>query len=162
MNIKQYDLKTLLLAAIKSEIESREIYQGLARRVKNAILKDRLEFLAKEEEKHKSYLEEFYRRQFPGEEIKVPQETPVPLPQVDASENRLLSAIVEDAMQAELAAKEFYEDLKTVLPGRENSRILQILADMEQLHYDILSKELENIKNFEDYAQSWDMIHVGP
>ncbi len=162
MNLESYNLKTLLLAAIKSEIDSGDVYRNLANRVKNALLKERLNFLAGEEDKHRAFLEALYRQKFPGEEIVVPEKTPVPLPEVDASEDRLLSEIIEDAMKAELAAKEFYESLKPLLQDEENRKMLQVLANMEQGHYDILAKELENLKNFENYDEYWPMMHVGP
>ncbi len=162
MNLEEYNLKTLLLAAIKSEIDSGELYRTLASRVKNALLKDRLNFLAGEEDKHRAYLEAFYRQKFPDEEIEVPDKTPVPLPEVDPSEERLLSEIIEDAMNAELAAKDFYESLKNKVEDDESRRMLHILANMEQGHYDILAKELDNLKNFEDYDQYWPMMHAGP
>ena len=155
MNIEEYNLRTLLLAAIKSEIESKELYETLAERVKNSLLKDRLIFLAKEEEKHRAYLDALYRQNFPSEEVKIPDKTPVPLPEVDASEDRLLSEIIEDAMKAELAAEDFYESLKDLLHDEKNRNMLQILANMEQGHYDILAKELENLKQFEDYDTPW-------
>ncbi len=162
MNIEKYDLKTLLLAAIKSEVESKEVYEILANRVKNAMLKDRLNFLAGEEDKHRAFLEAYYKREFGESEIRLPEKSPVPLPQVDPSEDRLLSEIIEDAMRAELAAKDFYESLKSRVEDDETRRMLQILANMEQGHYDILAKELDNLKNFENYDEYWPMMHAGP
>ncbi len=162
MNLGSYNLKTLLLAAIKSEIDSGEVYRRLANRVKNALLKERLNFLAGEEDKHRAYIESLYRQKFPGEEIVVPEKTPVPLPEVDASEDRLLSEIIEDAMKAELAARDFYESLKSRVEDVSTKNMLQILANMEQGHYDILAKELENLKNFENYDTYWPMMHSGP
>ncbi len=162
MNIEEYNLRTLLLAAIKSEVESNELYNCLADRVKNAMLKERLQFLAREEDKHRAFLEALYKQKFPDEEINIPEKTPVPLPEVDDSEDRLLSEIIEDAMKAELAAKDFYESLKDLLQDEKNRNMLQILANMEQGHYDILAKELENLKRFEDYDEYWPMMHAGP
>ncbi len=162
MDIEKYNLKTLLLAAIKSEIDSKKLYEDLAGRVKNMMFKDRLLFLANEEEKHRAYLEALYRKKFPNEELVVPEHTPVPLPGVDGSEDRLLSEIIEDAMKAELAAKDFYESMKDLLHDDENKKMLQILANMELGHYDLLARELENLKNFEDYDTYWPMMHAGP
>lgn len=163
MNIEKYDLETLLLAAIKSEVESKNVYRTLSNRVKNALLKERLLFLAGEEEKHQSFLESLYRQKIGKDEIILPESTPVPLPQVDPSEDRLLSEIVEDAMRAELAARDFYESLRDRFQeDEETKKMLQILASMEQGHYDILAKELENIKNFENYDSYWPMMHAGP
>ncbi len=162
MNIDEYDLKTLLLAAIKSEVESKEVSETFAHRVKNSLLKDRLLFLAGEEDKHRAFLETYYKREFENEDIVLPEKSPVPLPHVDPSEDRLLSEIIEDAMKAELAAKDFYESLKFRVEDEETKNMLQILANMEQGHYDILAKELENLKRFEDYDEYWPMMHAGP
>ncbi len=162
MNIDEFDLKTLLLAAIKSEVESKEVYETLANRIKNALFKERLLFLAGEEDKHRAFLEAYYRREFGDVEIALPEKSPVPLPHVDPSEDRLLSEIIEDAMKAELAAKDFYESLKGKVSDEETRNMLQILANMEKGHYDILSQELENLKRFEDYDEYWPMMHVGP
>ena len=162
MNIERYNLSDLLLAAIKSEVESKEVYNTLANRVKNALLKDRLTFLAKEEEKHQEFLESLYRKKFGDIEIVLPDKSPVPLPHVDAGEDRLLSEIIEDAMNAELAARDFYMSLGNFLQDEEDKKMLQILSNMEQGHYDILSKELENLKRFEDYDTYWPMMHMGP
>jgi rubrerythrin len=155
MNLEKWDMKTLLLAAIKSEIESKKVYESLANRVKNALLKDRFMFLANEEDKHRAYLEALFKKNFPEEKIVVPEHTPVPIPEIDASEDRLLSEIIEDAMKAELAAKDFYESLKDIVKDEENKKMLHVLANMEQGHYDILAKELENLKQFEDYDTPW-------
>ena len=58
MELKKYALADLLLAAVKSEIESQTIYSLVAQRVKNAFLKERLEFLALEEKKHQQAVEQ--------------------------------------------------------------------------------------------------------
>ena len=162
MNLDNFDIETLLLAAIKSEIESREVYKTLAERVKNSLLKDRLNFLSSEEEKHRAYLEALYRQKFGDKEIRLPEKSEVPLPQVNPSEDRLLSEIIESAMKAELAAKDFYESLKPRFEDERIQGMLQILANMEIGHYKILAKELDNLKNFENYDAYWPMMHVGP
>ena len=163
MELENYNLNVLLLAAIRSEIDSKSVYETLANRVKNSVLKDRLLFLAGEEEKHRAYLESLYRQRFPDSELDIPNKSPVPLPEVDASEERLLSEIIEDSMKAELAAEEFYKSLCDLFPdSKEVQKMLTILAEMEHGHYILLEKELENLKNFEDYDTYWPMMHSGP
>ena len=162
MELEKFRIKELLLVAIKSEIESKDVYTTLAERVKNSVLKDRLLFLAGEEEKHRAYLESLYRQKFGDKELKLPEKSDVPLPSVNTSEERLLSEIIEDAMRIELAAKDFYESLKSRFEDSKIQAMLQILANMELGHYEILSRELENLKNFENYDQYWPMMHVGP
>jgi len=82
MNYSKYSLKDLLLTAYKSEIEARDFYQDLAKPIANFFLKDRIVFLATEEEKHRQALENLYRQQFQEKEITVPEKSPVPLPQL--------------------------------------------------------------------------------
>jgi len=162
MELEKFDVEELLLVAIKSEIESKVVYTTLAERVKNSVMKDRLLFLAGEEDKHRAYLESLYRQKFGDKELKLPEKSDVPLPSVNTSEDRLLSEIIEDAMRAELAAKDFYESLKSRFEDSKIQAMLQILANMELDHYELLSRELENLKNFENYDQYWPMMHVGP
>jgi len=51
MDLKKYTLEDLLLAAMKSEIESHAVYTSIATQVKNGLLKDKFKFLAQEEKK---------------------------------------------------------------------------------------------------------------
>ena len=52
MNLNDFDLEELLLAAIKSEIDSRNLYLNIAKKTKNGLLSDKLKFIANEEKKH--------------------------------------------------------------------------------------------------------------
>ena len=49
MDLTRYNLKDVILTAMKSEVDSRAVYEKLADRVENFMLKDRLKFLAGEE-----------------------------------------------------------------------------------------------------------------
>ena len=82
MELKHYDIEELLLTAIKSEVESKELYKKLAKKTKNGLLEDKLNFLANEEEKHRSFIEEIYLNHYPDKKIILPKETKVPLPKI--------------------------------------------------------------------------------
>jgi len=58
MNLDSFKLDELLLTAIKSEIESNKLYRKIAKKTENGLLQDKLEFLAKEEDKHRLFVEE--------------------------------------------------------------------------------------------------------
>ncbi|MCD6454565.1 MAG: hypothetical protein J7L62_04615 [Candidatus Aminicenantes bacterium] len=88
MNLESFTLEELLLTALKSEIESMEIYKKISMAVSNALLKDRFKFLAGEEEKHREFIENIYKGKFLGREIKLPEKTPVPLPEVKFEKGR--------------------------------------------------------------------------
>jgi rubrerythrin len=164
MDLSKYSLTDLFLTGIRSEMDSKTVYEGLANRVQNAFMKDRLMFLAKEEDRHRAFIEQIYKDNFPGQEIVVPTTTPVPLPEV-ALDNEMMpiSEVLEMAMKAELAAREFYTALAERFPETSNSRrILLYFGKMELGHYEILKTEQENAKVFEEFDQTWNMMHVGP
>jgi rubrerythrin len=163
MDLSQYSLKDVLLAAIKSEVESRRVYQTLADMVKNAFLKNRLTFLAGEEDKHRVYIEGLFRKWIPGADIVLPEKTPVPLPAFAVpAEDVLLSEVIKDAMEAERASSEFYEGLATLFDDPSVKKTLQYFAAMEMNHYRILEAEQVTMKRFEDFDVEWPMMNVGP
>ena len=69
LKLDAYELADLLTAAVKSEIDSRKLYSDLAGKVRNAMLKDRFEFLAGEERKHEDLLRKMFGDLFPGKKI---------------------------------------------------------------------------------------------
>lgn len=164
MNLKKYTLEDLLLAAIKSEIESNKVYTYIAKQVKNGLLKDKLKFLASEEQKHKAFIEQVYKTKFPKKKLLIPKTTPVPLPPlIIPDEDTPLSTLLKSAMQAEKAAREFYQELsKQFIKDDKIFNALSYFADMELQHYKILEIEKESMDRFEEADVYWDMVHVGP
>lgn len=165
MDLRKYTLEDLLLAAMKSEIESNAVYTTLADHVKNGLLKDKLRFLAKEEEKHKTFVEQVYKTKFPKKKITIPKTTPVPLPPlVIPDEDTPLSTILKRAMAAEQAAHEFYQALSIQFTKDDKMirNTLSYFADMELQHYKILEIEKESMDRFEDADVYWPMVHAGP
>lgn len=164
MDLAIFSMEDLLLAAAKSEIESRDIYGRAGDRVQNYFLKDRFRFLAGEEEKHLQFVEAAYHRQFPGKEIILPERTPVPLPAgIPYEGDTPLADVIVAAMNAEAAARDFYRGLaRRYAEGDKMRQLLQYIAAMEQGHYDLLAPELERARVFADYATNWPMVHEGP
>ncbi len=162
MDLHAYSLKDVLGAALKSEIESKKVYQIAAAHVENAFLKDRLLFLAGEEEKHKKFIEALYKKKV-SEAVVIPEETPVPLPfMVVPDEGTLLSVVIERAMEAEKASSEFYKGIADLFGDTSIKKTLQYFAAMEMNHYRILEAEQEIMKRFEDFDVEWPMMNVGP
>lgn len=164
MDLRKYRLEDLLLAAMKSEIESNDVYTKMAEQVKNGLLKDKLKFLASEEQKHKTFIEHLFKAKFPKKKILIPKTTPVPLPPlVIPDEDTSISALLKSAMQAEKSAYEFYQELSKQFTKDEKIRnTLSYFADMELQHYKILEIEKESMDRFEEADVYWDMVHVGP
>lgn len=164
MDLSDFSLREILQSALKSEVDSREVYLKLAERVDNYVLKDRLNFLADEEKKHRKFIQSFYNKKFPGEEVELPEETPVPLPKVDVEdEGSKLRDLLYQAMQAEKATQDFYNDLSDYYQEEKSVKdMLKYLASMEMSHYYILKAERDNIDMFEEYGTDWPFIHIGP
>jgi rubrerythrin len=163
MNLGQFSVEELLLAAIESEVESKNVYTKLAKKIKNGLIKDKFQFLASEEEKHRQYIEEIYLNHFPDQKIKLPKESPVPLPEIHMTEDTPISKILHSAMEAEKAASEFYDHLSTRFPKDcKIETMLKYFASMEMGHYKLLELEKESMERFEEADVYDEMVHVGP
>ncbi|MBS3748510.1 MAG: ferritin family protein [Candidatus Thermoplasmatota archaeon] len=164
MDLTSYNLEELLLAAIKSEEESNQVYSKLADHVQNGLMKDKFQFLASEEQKHKQYIIDLYKSDFPDKTLHLPEKTPVPLPGVTIpkDEDIPVSKVLSQAMEAEQAAHDFYLSLSERYENTTVKNMLHYFADMETGHYNILKQEKESMEWFEQSDVYWPMIHAGP
>jgi rubrerythrin len=163
MNLGHYDLEDLLFAAIKSEQESNKLYLKMIKKTKNGLLKDKLEFLAKEEEKHREFIEEIYMNHFPEKKLIIPNETPVPIPEIKMTEDTPLSSLLKQAMNAEQNASDFYKNLaERFEKGSKIFNTLKYFADMEIGHYKLLEMEKNSMERYEEDDVYWPMVHAGP
>jgi rubrerythrin len=163
MDLSAFSMEDLLLSALRAETESRDVYKKLAAGVKNAFLKDRLKFLSEEEEKHRVFFEMLFKQRFQAKEIVLPEKTPVPLPKIKIEDESLpISEIFWRAMQAEMAAHDFYTILaEQFTDDPQVKKMLLYIATMEKGHYKLLEIEKENAEKFEDYDVEWPMMHIG-
>ncbi len=164
MDIEEYSKKDLFLAAMKSEVESRNVYQKLANRVRNFMLKDKLQFLADEEQKHYDYFSFLWKKVFQEDKIVLPEKSPVPLPELSIeSDDERFSDIFQHAMDAEKAAHYFYLSLANRFKMDDDiSRQLRYIASMEMGHYKLLEIEKEQAEEYEKYDVEFPLMHVGP
>ena len=163
MDLSGFDLEELLLAAIKSEIESNKLYLKMSKKTKNGLLEDKLKFLANEEEKHRLFVEDIYKNHYPENKIVIPRDSPVPLPEVKISEDLPLSILLKEAMNAEQSASDFYRSLAGRFEeGTKLNNTLLYFSDMEKGHYKLLETEKESMERFEEGDVYWPMVHVGP
>ncbi len=163
MNLDDHTIEDMIVAAIKSEIDSRDIYTNLAERAENAFLKDKLRFLSDEEEKHREGITAIYDDYFPDRTLEIPELSPVPLPTVTITDERIpLSELLSQAMAAEEAAHEFYNGLAARIDRAPAQKMLRYFATMELGHYRLLEIEKKNLEAFEDFDAHWPMMHAGP
>jgi rubrerythrin len=88
----------------------------------------------------------------------------VPLPELKiADEDILISDVLEKAMQAEMAAHDFYNNMADRFSDDSDvHKTLQYFASMEIGHYKLLEVEKQKALDFEQYDQVWPMMHAGP
>jgi rubrerythrin len=164
VDLSAYGLEEVYLSAIRSEVDSATAYTKLAKAYRNAFLSEKLRFLAGEEQRHREMLEKAYRGNFPGKEPVLPERSPVPLPEINISDESVpLSEVLESAMEAENAASDFYISFAGLMEeGSDIRRTLEYFSLMEQAHYSLLAIEKENSLRFEEYDEYWPMMHAGP
>ena len=163
MDLKDFNLEDLLLAAIKSEIDSRALYLEIAKKTKNGLLSDKLKFIANEERKHRLFIEDIYKNHFPGKKIKIPSKTVVPLPNFSITNDMPVSKLLKISIDAEQMASDFYKSLSGNFErGGKLHNILLYFSDMENTHLKILEIEKGSIDRFEESDVYWPMVHVGP
>ncbi len=163
MDLRTFNEEELFLTAIRAEIDSKGVYDKLAEGVKNAFLKDKLKFLAGEEDKHQQFLVKVFSDRFPGKQLELPDKTIVPLPELKIPEERIpVSEVIDSAMNAELAAQDFYTSFASRFEDVPDlKKTLEFFATMELGHYKILEIEKQNIEKFEMYDDYWPMMHLG-
>ena len=163
MDLENYTEEQLFLFALKSEVDSNMVYSKVAEVVKNAFLKEKLLFLASEEDKHRQALEKIIKNRFPNSQMKLPMNTIVPIPNVSIpDENIPLSEVIDQAIKAELAAQKFYESVaERINDDHQLIRTLEYFAVMEQAHYTLLEQEKSNLERFDGYDEYWPMMHIG-
>ena len=154
--------------AIRAEIEAHDIYERAAGKVKNGSLKDKLNFLAREEEKHRKILEEIYSEKFPDLELALPDRNFLPKIDLALSEESTVQVLFEVAMEWERSSGEFYEKLSEKAEDQGSRAVLISLSAAEWGHYHLIKSEYDMIKAFpsyastKDFATGEDFLHIGP
>jgi len=150
----RFSVRQLLEMAVRAEIEASKVYTEIGESLKNPLLKEKFQWLAHEENKHKGALERLFATLFSDEEMQVPEKTDESLlPAIHISPASPLVDIIYQAMKAEEAAGDFYLGLAREV-GDPQQKILKYLSHVEHSHYTILESEYLMAQEFEDYGES--------
>ena len=158
----------VLGVAIRSEIEAASLYARLAAQVRNATLATKLDFLRREEEKHRSILQDVYQRRFPDVELQLPDRSPVPTFDGAALADMAVPELFQLAMKAEQLASEFYAREAERSFDEMGRTTLRYLSHVESGHYKMLETEYELVSRFPDYYNAdefhfgTELMHIGP
>ncbi len=153
LDVSTAPAKELLAMAVKAEIDANQSYSGIARRLSNPLLKEKFQWLAFEENKHREILEKLYAAKHPGEEIQLPDKVDKDLlPAIDISPSSSLTDILFQAMESEKSAENFYAEIAKRVDETQK-KVLEYLSKVEHSHYVMLKSEYALAQDFEDYAE---------
>lgn len=162
--LKPYDIYPL---AVRAELDAAAIYRDLHGRVRNEVLKQKLDFLAKEEDRHKAILERLFRDHFPERTLTVPAEIPGRKKAAALDASASVPDLFKLAMSKEKEAEEFYKEAKAKVADARSKRILTYLSRVERSHYYMLRSEVDILEKFPDYYdvedahEGQDLFHIG-
>ncbi|WP_297505264.1 ferritin family protein [Thermococcus sp.] len=149
--------KEVFEIAISSEIRAREAYEKLASMTKSDIIRDELLFLAREEDKHREIIEKMAEK-FEGTrtepkkiDIDVMGEFRViaeKMAEAIKKPDINIDEVYEIAMKAEVVSEKLYKELAGYAATDNTRLILEMLADMERNHYNILKKQYDYIMRY--------------
>ncbi len=166
MKTQKLSVEKSLSIAIQSEVAAEHVYTALMGKVRNFVLRDKLQFLASEEKKHEQMLRELFSRLCPEQTPSGDAGSLMPKLRITLDEDAPVPDLIAAAMEAEQISEKFYQDLSTQVDDRTAREILTYLASMEHGHYYLLKGEYQLCKNDETYYDrddfSVDMVHVGP
>ncbi|MCK4538829.1 MAG: ferritin family protein [Candidatus Krumholzibacteria bacterium] len=166
---KDRNLTTLevLSIGIKSEIDAVRLYTRMKEMVGTDDLKEKMDFLIAQEEKHESILKEVYTKKFPEVELALPPGSIVPMIDEVLGRESSLKELFQVGMKAEKLAEKFYTDLADKTSDSNAKSILLYMASMEQSHYAILQAEFGQMEmlDTEDASRFLDsegLMFMGP
>jgi len=155
-----------LSMALKSEQEAGALYQKLYSLVNNFVMKDKLQFLIGEEEKHFKLIQSLYEKLFPSKKPSQTEKSLIPRIAISLGDENSVPDLLELAMKAEKTFEEFYDRLSEKVEERGAVEILQYLSSMEHGHYALLKGEYDLCMRDETYYTredfQYDMVHIGP
>lgn len=147
--------------AIRSELDVEKLYQELASRTENDLLKDRFLNLYQEERRHQLLLEKKYKEMFPNIDLKIPpSQLPKEIVDQYLSKDLSIKDVLKFAIDEERRLKEFYLDYAETDIDLSGKRMFRFLADLKFSHQMRLTAELELIEKYPAYYEgptSWEV-----
>lgn len=166
---ERQDLTTLevLTIGIKAEMAAVALYTKMKEMAAANDMKDTMDYLIGQEERHEAFMRKAFTEQFPDVEIKVPKNTIVPMVDEDLSEEAGMKELFEAAMEAEKKANIFYTDLASKTRDPNSRKLLEYIASMERSHLSILEAEyhqfeLSTDQDLDDFLRGERLMHFGP
>ena len=135
----------VILEAIGHEIGEREFYLALAKRVKNPLVRRKINGLADDELEHRQTLSRLYWAQTGIEPGKMDAYTSGK--EILDVDNMSLPELLEIAMENEKKASEEYRQMALDTSDQRASAFLEYLAGYEKEHFETLAGELRKMRS---------------
>jgi rubrerythrin len=163
------DFTTLevLTIGIKAEMEAVSLYTRMKEKAGAQDLKDKMDFLIGQEERHEQIMRDAFANQFPDVELKLPTKSVVPSIGDALEKDATLRDLFGVAMEAEKKAEKFYHDLAGKTRDHNSKALLEYLASMEHSHHSILEAEYNGLEtaadeDSDDFLRGDRLMHFGP
>jgi rubrerythrin len=152
--------------AVRSEIESTNLYEKLAERVKNPEVKMVMKELAADEENHRQALMGLYTKMLGGQEPSIPDKDGRDK-KMAISPDAEYADIIRAARDKEVDSEDFYKKAAERVKDYRTRMFFLDVAESERKHAATLQKLLDRLKEdphwFErDKADPFKGMHVGP
>jgi rubrerythrin len=158
----------ILAVAIKSEIETADLYTKLYEKAKNKILYEKLKFLAFEEGQHRKILEKLFSERFRERKLEIPEKSFLPSVGISLEGEFFVLDLFKEALRAEKMSEEFYKEAQKRAEDNASRKMLEYLSRVERSHYFVIQSEIDLLSKFpnyydvEDFHFGHDMVHIGP
>jgi rubrerythrin len=152
--------------AVRSEIDSTDLYGDLAKKVRNAAVRDMLEDLAHDEETHRVGLMKFYQKLLEGQEPSIP-ERDGRAKFMELGDEPDYLGLVTAARDKELDSEAFYKEASEKVLDYKTRMFFLDLAESERKHAAVLQKQVEKLQEDPHWFDREDddpfkPMHVGP
>jgi len=149
--------------AVRSEIESTDLYGKLTKRVRNPAVRDMLEEMAAEEEHHRASLMEIYRKMLGEESPSIP-ESDGRKKEWDIDPEADFLTIMTKARDKELDSEDFYTVAARKVADHKTRMFFIELAETERRHAVRLQKEVDRLKEDPHWFDRVEgqSVHEGP
>lgn len=158
----------ILALGIKSEIDAAGLYKRLRSRVKNILLRQKLDFLVVEEKHHQAVLESLFHDRFGRRAPKLPASSFLSQAVGSRPDKLSVRELFDAALKAEKDSEDFYQAAAAASADDAGRKMLVYLGRVERSHYFMIKSEIDLLARFPEYykveeIELWqDMVHVGP
>lgn len=158
---RQLTMLEAVAMAVRSEIESTDLYEKLIPRVKNPSVQEMLQDLAADEEKHRASLMAMYEEMLEGQKPSIPT-SDGRKKQWDIDPDADFLTIMTKARDKEYDSEAFYQNAAERVQDYKTRMFFIDLAETERRHAVVLQEQVEKLQADPHWFDREDAFHEGP